>query len=225
MSPAGTNVLAQASIPMRPVGSALLCVCVSISCWNLCEAGSVWHAKGSLLCYVPEMDEHWSECSMAPLGAIAPSQLSRPLSPSLSISLGLELNSLIPLCVYWVCFYHFILTFVWPGIFPMHLSSEHPISVCFITLHENLEQLFIEAYICWLHVCDPGWIRMLMDRKMIDWLGFWSCCCPLLQIIREGNQFFRASRSSPSYILILSCITHICTFHIPDGIWITVMTL
>lgn len=122
--------LAQAPIPIRPVGPALVCVCehlmlnslsgrLCLACYRqpplLCPGDGwtlVWMFHGSLGC----------RCTFQTRSS------SLPFSAHLSLSLTLEINSHIPLydyCVYSVFFFIFILPFVWSGICPMHLSSEY----------------------------------------------------------------------------------------------------
>lgn len=78
-----------------------------------------------------------------PLGAIPPFQLSLPLSPSLSISIRLELNSdILPvqllrllISVFFFFSIHLILLFVSSGKHPLSLSSDYLTPVCFIGMN------------------------------------------------------------------------------------------
>lgn len=122
--------LAQAPIPIRPVGPALVCVrashvefSVRPALFGMLQAASSlmsrrWMNTGVNVPWLPWVPLHLPNSLF----------LSPLLCPSLSLSLTLEMNSHIPLydyCVNSVLFVFFILPFVWSGICPMHLSSEY----------------------------------------------------------------------------------------------------
>lgn len=182
----GRNVapLAQAPVPIRPVGSACVCAvwgvieefvcawvcaCVSvtcsrlasISCWILCQARSVWHATCSLLPDVPEMDEHWCECSTASPGCHS---TFPTLSSSLSFSfhlyqVGTEFRyspsttiAFADLCFFFFSI-HLILLFVSSGKHPLSLSSDYLTSVCFIGMNVTFGAWMLYTRVLCTHMC------------------------------------------------------------------------
>lgn len=148
MSPAGTNALSQASIPMWPVGSALLSVCVlkSLSGW-LCLA---CYKQLPLLCPRDGWTLAWMLIGSLGFNSTFPT-LFLSLLPFHLSQVGTEFTpSFVCLSSLFLIFFPFVQS----RIFLMHLPSEYLTSMCFIVLHENLEQLFIETYICWPHVFE-----------------------------------------------------------------------
>lgn len=180
MSPAGTNALSQASIPMWPVGSTLLSVCVlkSLSGW-LCLA---CYKQLPLLC--PR--DGWTLAWML-IGSLGFHSTFPTLSSSLS---GRNwIHSF--LCVSIQSVFNFF-SFCSVQNFSYASAIWIPdISVFYCITWKCGTTFYWDIHL--LTTCV--WIRMLMVRKLIDWLWFWSCCCQFLQIMREGNQFFRAAGS------------------------------
>lgn len=201
----GRNVapLAQAPVPIRPVGSACVCAvwgvieefvcawvcaCVSvtcsrlasISCWILCQARSVWHATCSLLPDVPEMDEHWCECSTASPGCHS---TFPTLSSSLSFSfhlyqVGTEFRYSPSTTIAFadLCFFFFFNSFNTSVCLVRETSVIIVIWLPDISVfywHECYIWSVNVIYTCavYTHVWDPGWMSMLAVRSIIDW--FW----------------------------------------------------
>lgn len=171
-----------------------VCVCVcdtcsrlaSISGWILCQAHSVWHAADSLLPHVPEMDEHWCECTMAPLGAILPLKLSPPHSLFFLSLPPLEYNSHILLCDYGISFslfelYIFIISF-------FILSS---LNFCISIMNVTV------MWAClWLGTNErPGRIDLALITDSETPVSIWCS-----RSWERGNQCYRATGPSPSYI-------------------------